>query len=123
MSDEGLAIQRIPSYIRQLDVILGGGFPKGSKVLLSGAPGTMKTSLAYSLLYNNAFADELFDQEPVHGTYISIEQDPVSILKHTHNMELTRMDEGRLRLVGVPWMKKTMNALRCSLWSWRRIKK
>ena len=106
MEEEGLAIERIASYIQQLDQILDGGFPLGSKVLITGAPGTMKTTLAYSLLYNNAFADELFGGQPQNGIYITIEQDPLSILRHTHNMDMRLMDDARLRLVGVPWLKK-----------------
>ncbi len=111
MSEEGLAIERIHSYIRQLDDILGGGFPVGSKVLITGAPGTMKTTLAYAMLYNNAFADELYGQDPLNGIYLSLEQDPLSILKHTHNMGMKLMDEGRLRLVGVPWMRRKMKKI------------
>jgi KaiC/GvpD/RAD55 family RecA-like ATPase len=116
LRDEGLAIQGVRSYVKQMDTILGGGFPVGSKVLISGAPGTMKTSLAYALVYNNAFADKLFGQEPLRGLYISIEQDPLSILKHVHNMDMRLMDNSRLQLVGVPWQKKTMKKIQNVHW-------
>jgi circadian clock protein KaiC len=41
--------ERISSGVPRLDAILDGGFMRGSSILLSGAPGTAKTSLAASL--------------------------------------------------------------------------
>ena len=58
-----------------LDRILGGGVPQGHVVLLAGAPGTMKTSLAYSILHANA-------QGGARGLYISLEQGRGSLLDH-----------------------------------------
>jgi len=58
----------IPTRIEGLDLVLGGGIPRGHLVLVAGTPGTMKTSLCYSTMYNSA----------VHGNkglYISLEQD------------------------------------------------
>jgi len=40
--------------IAELDNILGGGFPSGSTILLSGNPGTGKTILATQFLYSGA---------------------------------------------------------------------
>lgn len=37
--------------------MLGGGIPEGYVVLLSGAPGTMKSSLAFSILYQNVLLE------------------------------------------------------------------
>jgi circadian clock protein KaiC len=42
--------QRVSSGVPRLDAILDGGFIRGSSILLSGAPGTAKTSLAASLV-------------------------------------------------------------------------
>ncbi len=49
-----MQIARIKTFIENLDENMQGGVPKGHLVLLAGAPGTMKSSIAYSLLYNNA---------------------------------------------------------------------
>ena len=42
--------ERVSSGVPRLDAILGGGFIRGSSILVSGAPGTAKTSLAASLV-------------------------------------------------------------------------
>ena len=42
--------ERVSSGVARLDAILGGGFIRGSSILVSGAPGTAKTSLAASLV-------------------------------------------------------------------------
>jgi len=45
---------RIRTYIRGLDEQLQGGVPKAHVVLLAGKPGTMKSSVAFSMVYHNA---------------------------------------------------------------------
>lgn len=52
------------------------GVPKGHVVLISGPPGTMKSSLAYNILYNHAKKDG------VKGLYVTLEQDKKSIEFH-----------------------------------------
>ena len=42
--------ERVSSGVARLDAILDGGYIRGSSILLSGAPGTAKTSLAASLV-------------------------------------------------------------------------
>ncbi len=49
-----MEIGRIATHVGGLDEILGGGLPEGHVVLLSGLPGTMKSSLAYAILSANA---------------------------------------------------------------------
>ena len=44
----------LKTYIEGFDSEMEGGIPQGHVVLISGPPGTMKSSLAYSILYNNA---------------------------------------------------------------------
>ncbi|MEK6851733.1 MAG: RAD55 family ATPase, partial [Candidatus Thermoplasmatota archaeon] len=46
-------MDHLPTFIEGLDEVLGGGIPKGSVVLICGTPGTMKTSLTFSVLYHN----------------------------------------------------------------------
>jgi circadian clock protein KaiC len=72
-------MKRIATGTDGLDRILGGGIPQGSVVLLAGAPGTMKTSLAYSVLYGNAMRG-------VKGLYISLEQSRASLVDHVDGM-------------------------------------
>jgi KaiC/GvpD/RAD55 family RecA-like ATPase len=66
-------MEKIKTYVEGLDEQLDGGIPKGSIVLIAGAPGTMKSSLAYSILYNNALKD-------IQGVYLTLEQGDVPAL-------------------------------------------
>jgi len=61
-------MDRIKTYITRWDERLQGGIPKGTVSLISGAPGCMKSSLAYSILYKNAVESNL------KGVYITLEQ-------------------------------------------------
>jgi len=40
----------IKTFVRGFDEEIGGGIPQGHVVLVAGPPGTMKSSLAYSIL-------------------------------------------------------------------------
>ena len=46
--------EKIRTCIPGLDDLMSGGIPRGHVVLISGLPGTMKSSLAYNILHNNA---------------------------------------------------------------------
>jgi len=46
-------VSRIPTGIAALDLVLGGGFPPGSLVVIAGAPGTGKTILAQQMCFAN----------------------------------------------------------------------
>ncbi len=52
------------------------GIPEGHVVLISGPPGTMKSSLAYNILYNHAKSNG------VRGLYVTLEQDRQSLETH-----------------------------------------
>ncbi len=70
----------IKTFVRGFDEEIGGGIPQGHVVLVAGPPGTMKSSLAYSILYNNALQDGLT------GVYLTMEQDRESL-----EFQLSRM--------------------------------
>ena len=63
----------VPTYIRGFDDGLGRGIPKGQVVLIRGATGTMKSSIAYSILYHNA-------EKGIRGLYVTLEQDGAAFL-------------------------------------------
>lgn len=104
-------MNRIPTNVDGLDEILGGGIPEGHVVLVSGAPGTMKTSLTFHILHTNA-------QQGTRGMYVSLEQSRASLVDHTEGLgyrldatdgNLSVLDLGALRkkLAGradQPWM-------------------
>jgi len=101
----------LPTYVDGLDEVLGGGIPSGSVVLVSGAPGTMKTSLTYHILHANA-------RQGAKGLYVSLEQSRASLLDHTEglgyrleatggNLSILDLAALRKRLSGPaeqPWM-------------------
>jgi KaiC/GvpD/RAD55 family RecA-like ATPase len=78
-------MKRLPTNVDGLDEVLAGGIPEGHVVLVSGAPGTMKTSLTYHILHTNAV-------QGTRGMYISLEQSRASLLDHTEGLGY-RLDE------------------------------
>jgi len=66
--------ERIKTYITGLDEHLQGGIPASHVVLIAGKPGTMKSSLAYTILYRNAL------EEGLSGMYVTLEQNRESLL-------------------------------------------
>jgi len=68
------------TFVHGFDEEIEGGIPQGHVVLVAGPPGTMKSSLAYSILYNNALHDG------TSGVYVTMEQDRESL-----EFQITRM--------------------------------
>lgn len=72
----------VKTFIRGFDEdVLRGGIPKGHVLLVRGASGTMKSSLAYYVLYHNAL-------QGVPGLYVSLEQSAASLLEHVAGLGL-----------------------------------
>jgi circadian clock protein KaiC len=76
-------MERIKTYIERLDEQLEGGIPKGSVSLICGTPGCMKSSFAYSILYNNARESNL------KGLYITFEQEIKSLKEQMGTLGMT----------------------------------
>ncbi|MFQ5837934.1 MAG: RAD55 family ATPase [Thermoplasmata archaeon] len=89
----------VPTYVVGLDEALGGGIPEGSVVLLCGSPGTMKTSLAFHILYHNS-------RNGRKGLYITLEESGEDLKAAMAQMgmgdfresELYLLDMGKIRL-------------------------
>jgi KaiC/GvpD/RAD55 family RecA-like ATPase len=111
---------RVQTYIEGFDNKIGGGVLKGHVVLLAGTPGTMKSSIALSMLYNNV------KKRGVNVLYVSIEESKESLLTAMNMLGFGGIDEskffivdiGRLRLehtdadVGRDWFKILKEYLR-----------
>ena len=82
-------IRRVRTYINGLDENIQGGIPEGQIVLVSGAAGTMKSSLTFNILYHEAVNGN-------NGLYISLEQSAESLVTHMANMDY---DFSRVNLV------------------------
>ncbi|MFB6196921.1 MAG: RAD55 family ATPase, partial [Halobacteriaceae archaeon] len=74
-------MRRIKTYINGLDSNIQGGIPAGHVSLISGEAGTMKSSVCFNILYNEAL-------HGTNGLYISLEQSHTSIIKHMRNLGL-----------------------------------
>jgi KaiC/GvpD/RAD55 family RecA-like ATPase len=71
---------RVKTYIEGFDRIMEGGVPEGHLVLVAGTPGTMKSSLSYYMLYNNAL------EFGTTSVYVTLEQSRDSLLKQMEKM-------------------------------------
>ncbi len=74
-------ILRVKTHIKGLDDQMQGGIPKGHITLIAGSAGTMKSSVAFNILYNETV------QNKMTGLYISLEQSYSSIINHVINMD------------------------------------
>jgi circadian clock protein KaiC len=95
-----MKVNRIKTYVKGLDKNLDGGIPVGSMVIIAGKPGTMKSSLAFNVLYHNAV------REKRNCVYVSLEQGRESLLANMKglgmslgpgNDELSVLDLGMIR--------------------------
>ena len=75
-------IERVRTYIQNFDDSLQGGIPKGQVVLLTGTPGTMKSTLAYSILYSNALENK------TKSVYMTLEQSRENLLQQMETMSM-----------------------------------
>ncbi|MFQ5883601.1 MAG: RAD55 family ATPase [Thermoplasmata archaeon] len=81
--------KRVRTFVEGFDEALGGGVPGGSVVLISGLPGTMKSSLAYNILFQNAANNGL------RGLYVTLEQKRDSIQSQMFSMGFTKEGPSR----------------------------
>src|SRR5947208_1204321 len=92
-------MDRLKTYVEGFDEALGGGIPRGSLVLVTGTPGTMKTALTFSILYENVKAGSK-------ALYITLEESQEDLraamtdlgMTGLDDMELYILDVGRIRL-------------------------
>ncbi len=108
-----MKITRVKTFIKGLDKEMSGGVPEGSVVLIAGKPGTMKSSLAFNILYHNANIDD------VSGVYVTLEQSRESLLSNMDGLgmklgglekEISVLDLGMIRkkltqLTNQTWME------------------
>jgi len=93
------SMDRVKTYIQGFDEALDGGIPKGHVILITGTPGTMKTTLTFSILYNNV-------KHGAKGLYISLEENYEDVkgamadlgMQNLDDMELYLLDVSKIRL-------------------------
>jgi circadian clock protein KaiC len=106
-----MARELIKTYIIGFDEKLGGGIPEGSVVLVVGEPGTMKSSVAFNILFHNA------SQANVQGLYISLEQSRESLMDHMTglNMDIS-VCEDNVNILDLGLIRKNLTMLADQSW-------
>ncbi len=91
-------MERVPTGIEGLDELLGGGFPKGRIILVSGGPGTGKTVFAMQYLYRGVV--EHGDK----GVFVTLDE-PIERLDEnmaSFGIDLPKLrEEGKLSIVAL----------------------
>jgi KaiC/GvpD/RAD55 family RecA-like ATPase len=93
----------VPTHIEKLDMVLNGGIPSGHLILVSGMPGSMKSTLTFSILYNAV------KYEGASCMYFSMEQSRKSLLRQMARLRMP-MDgmEDRFMVVDMVDLRKAM---------------
>ena len=103
--------ERIRTFIQGFDDKLSGGIPVGHIVLLAGEPGTMKSTIAFNVLYQNAL------REGRHGTYISLEQGRDNLTRHLASMSLSPADvDDKVSVVDLGMIRRNLEGMAESTW-------
>lgn len=92
-----MARDRVPTGIVGLDKILHGGLPGGKSYLVSGEPGTGKTTFAAQFILEGLKNGE-------NGIYVSVDEKPAHVVEDAESLGWdlhTPIDEGRLILLDV----------------------
>ncbi len=97
--------EHVPSGIPGLDELLGGGYPRGRVILVTGGPGSGKTIMAMQFLIDGV---ERFDER---GVFVSLEESRFHLLNEMQNFgwdlekyekknQLAIVDASPLRQIG-----------------------
>lgn len=104
-------VSLVKTHIMGFDEQLGGGVPEGSVALVVGEPGTMKSSVAYSMLYHNALSDDR------KGLYISLEQGRESLLSQMAGLGMDHsVVEDKLTVLDLALIRKNLTMLGDHSW-------
>lgn len=90
-----MTVERIKTYIEGFDELLEGGIPKGHIVLVCGTAGTMKTSLTFSVLYNNVKKNGL------KGLFITLEEGQENVKKAMEELGMKEIDKLDLYILDI----------------------
>lgn len=99
-------IERIPTNIEGFDAELEGGIPFGSIVLIAGTPGTMKSTVAFNMMYSNAVSKK------VRGVYLTLEQNRISLERQMRRFGMSVEAGGdRMRVLDFGIVRKNLKQL------------
>ncbi len=104
--------ERVKTHIEGFDERMKGGIPKGHNILILGEPGTMKSTVAFYILFKNAISDNL------KSAYITLEQSREGLLDHITNMGMN-FDEAKdnISVVDLSLIRKNLDKLGQQTWT------
>jgi KaiC/GvpD/RAD55 family RecA-like ATPase len=94
-------LERVPTGIKGLDELLGGGFPEGRCILIVGSPGSGKTTFALQYLYHGAMLGET-------GLYVTLDEHPDFVKKNlsSYDWDIDGMEKkGKLLFIDASGLK------------------
>lgn len=95
-------MERVPTGIKGLDELLGGGFPEGRCILIVGSPGSGKTTFALQYLYHGAMLGET-------GLYVTLDEHPDLVKKNlvSYDWDIDGMEKkGKLLFVDASGLRR-----------------
>lgn len=96
-------MERIPTGIKGLDELLGGGFPEGRCILVVGSPGSGKTTFAIQYLQHGAMLGQT-------GLYVTLDEHPEHVKQNLKSYEWNLDDlekKGKLLVMDASGLRKT----------------
>ena len=87
---------RVPTGVKGLDEMLGGGLPSGHSILVCGGPGSGKTVFGIQFLYEGATS------YGENGLYVSLDENPFWLRRHVSGFgwEIEKLEnEGKIQVV------------------------
>ncbi len=104
-------VSRVRTFVDGLDEKMEGGIPRGNVVLLAGEPGSLKSTVAFHMAYQNAV------KENRRALYVTMEQSRESLLQ---NMEGVGMRPeavaDKLSIVDIGHIRRSLNVLGTKSW-------
>ncbi len=108
---QGDVVRRIRTHIEGFDNCMQGGIPEGHMILVCGSAGTMKSTFAYSILYNEILEND------VGGLYITLEQSKENLLTHMEGMGMNSSEvKKKLNILDLTQMRKEILTETKELW-------
>jgi KaiC/GvpD/RAD55 family RecA-like ATPase len=95
-------LERVPSGIKGLDELLGGGFPQGRCILVVGSPGSGKTTFAMQYLAHGGMLGET-------GLYVSLDEHPEHVKQNlsSYNWGLDDLEKkGKLLILDASGLRR-----------------
>lgn len=104
-------VTRIKTYVENLDTIMEGGVPEGNVVIIFGKPGSMKSSLAYSILYNN------MEKAGKKALYVCLEQSGASLVANMEGLGFKPLaGHANMNILDIGILRKYMPQIGYQAW-------